>query len=214
MAVRDPVTGQFRSAVQENYDDIEVASWLTHLGVQAADLTGTTGFGGQTDEWENHQVVDLDDILDRDEAADLIAAYHRVVVFQNSTATADGTVQAHVEVATSGNRLLGPAMGNTDAVGGAGDVVGTTTSQDTIDLIGRALTATGHAPFSDGATGVGGGGSAGEDQVALSFPPGRLGQFHPRDEVVLNGRFAAWNIDDAAIHVMVSGQHWYGVKAQ
>jgi hypothetical protein len=41
--------------------------------------------------------------------------------------------------------------------------------------------------------------------------PGPLAEFHPRDELFLNGEFLAWNIDDAGVHAEVTFQHVYGV---
>lgn len=210
---RDPETGQFQSMDEAAFDDVEVATFEAYVGVQASDLTGGTGFNGGDDAvFEGVELIDYDDLVDRNEELHLLEAQHAINVYANSTETADGTVRAAVEISASPSRTvaaLGPSSAIADSTGGARSAsVGT---DDSIDLIGRYLQAIGQAPFSDSTTGVGGGGSAGEDRVTVEAPPGPVARFHPRDELFLNGAFDAWNIDDAGIHVDVYGQHVYGV---
>jgi len=214
MPHRDPETGQFLSHDQTGYDDIEVASFGANAGIEAANLGGGTGFGGGNNvQFEAAQIIDYDDIVDRNEALHLLEARHRLVVFVNSTETADGTVTGAVEISASPS-LSEPTQdaGRVEAIAELdGDVLGDTGDEDTIDLVGRSLVATAHAPYTDGASGVGGAGSAGVDRYEGDTFPAEMGRFHPRDELFVNGRFTVWNIDDAAVHLAVSGQHVYGV---
>jgi hypothetical protein len=220
MPQRDPRTGQFVSNDHHDhgFEDIEVATFEAEAGVRAQDLDGTTAFsGGQTFEWEGLEVVDYDDLVDRDEELVLLEARHRLSVFVNSTETADGTVAVAAEVSAAPS-LSEPTSNLSQPTGTGGNdldttaPLGTSRTVDTIDILGRPLYAIGHAPFSDGASGVGGAGSAGEDTDGMGPLPHEFGRFHPRDEVFVNGRFTVWNIDDAAVHVGLSGQHVYGVS--
>ena len=207
--------GQFVSVDEDMLSDIEVATFASNAAVAAADLDGTTSLGGQVQEFESIEVIDYDEIVDRNEELLLLDAKHSLVVYANSTETADGTVAAAVEV--SADPSLTDTTGrvveirNNDLPPGDSQVIGTGTTDDSIDLIGRPLSAVGHAPFSDGSSGAGGGGSAGEDRLSLGMAPAEFGRFHPRDELFVNGSIRAWNIDDAGVHVNVSGQHVYGV---
>lgn len=188
------------------------------LGSPAGDLTGGTGFdGGQVGRFEGVEAIDYDDLVDRNEQLVLLSAVHRLTAYANSTETADGNVRAAVEVSSS------PSRDVADSLVGPDDVADSSTGNvevfdfslsDSIDLLGRPLLAVGHAPFSDGASGVGGGGSVGTDEVKLSGLPPSLGRFHPRDELFVNGTFEVWNIDDAGIHFEVTLQHVYGVETQ
>lgn len=222
MVHRDPETGRFLPGSGEAWDDIEVSTFAASVGVQASDLTGGTGFGGgDNNEWEGLELIDYDDIVDRNEELRLLGIAHHLAVYVNSTETADGSVAAAVEVSaspsltTTTQRAARPTTGALSTTGaGAGNAVGGSDVDDTIDLVGRPLAATGHAPFSDGATGVGGGGSEGMDSQESTLFPAEFGRFHPRDELFLNGRISAWNIDDAGVHVTLSGQHVYGVLAE
>lgn len=214
---RDPETGQFlsqKTIEAMGFEDVEVVSFLAEAGVLAADLTGSTNFvTGDAFEYEGIELIDYDEVVDRNEEVVLISAYHNLSVMANSTETADGTVTGSAEVSASPqNSPAGRAASSTtDVPPGDSPVVGFGTNDDTIDLIGRPLLATGHAPFSDGASGVGGGGSAGEDRVSVWGLPEEIARFHPRDELFMNGRIQAWNIDDAGVHVKLNGQHVYGV---
>jgi len=218
MPHRDPDTGQFLPHGAERYEDIEVASWGVNLGVQASDLSGSTGFaGGDIDEFEGVQALDYDEFVDRNEELVLLQAQHSLTVYANSTETADGTVAAAVEISADPS-LSDPtnlvAGISTNASVPPDSVVSARTSagdDDSIDIIGRPLYAVGTGAFSDGSSGAGGGGSAGRDSVESDMFPAEFGRFHPRDELFVNGEFRVWNVDDAGVHLAVTGQHVYGV---
>lgn len=195
------------------FDDIEVVTFDAGVGIEASNLAGNTGFQGETvSQFEGLELVDYDEIVDRNERLVLLQAHHALSVYANSTETADGTVAAAVEISASpAVTSVGQVRLSTSSVNG-NDYVGSAGLDDTIDLIGRPLAAVGHAPFSDGSTGTGGGGSAGEDQVSVTDLPREMAEFHPRDELFLNGEMEPWNVDDAGIHLIVKGQHIYGVE--
>jgi len=216
MAARDPQTGKFvSSGAVDRFDDIEQVQFSAHYGVQASDLSGSTGFTGEGFDFADaNSVIDYDEIVDRNESLHLIQAMHVLNVYANSTQTADGSVAAAVALTTSPTRQTGTgnlAMQNASSVDADTNVIGQRGSDDSIDPIGRQLIGFGGAPFSDSSGGEGGAGSAGEDRVVLDGLPGDCGRFHPRDDLFAVGEFAAWNIDDAAIHAEISGQHIYGV---
>lgn len=213
MVSRDPSTGQFMAG--DEYDDYEQVSFRGNAGVQAADLTGATGFQGENFDFAGLTLIDYDEIVDRNETLDLLYAAHWARVYQNSTATEDGTVAFSGEVSTSPARQHAVVTVYDSAIDGDADagVVGTASNDDSIDLLGPSLEVTAHSPFSDTASGIGGGGSAPTVSWENSFFPGQMGQFHPRDELFLNGQLRAWNIDDAGVHVDVEGIHIYGVRS-
>ena len=215
MPHRDPETGQF-VAGQHSYKDIEVASFGATVGIPAADLGGGAAFtGGEVDTFEGLQLLDYDEVVDRNEELVLLAAYHRLSPEINSTETADGSMRCAVEISASPalSEPTGQAasQADTDISGGTGDFDGVANFDDTIDIVGRPLSGTAYAPFSDG-SGVGGGGSADGDQYRLDMAPAEFGRFHPRDELFLNGRTEVDNVDDSGVHLMVAGQHVYGVR--
>jgi hypothetical protein len=209
---RDPETGQFL-AHDESFKDIEVASFGITIGIPAQGLGGATAYtGGDTSSFEGVEMIDFDQIVDRNEELVLIEAQHALVAEINSTETADGSVRAAVEI--SADPSLSPATraaGKQTNDAQPDSFSGTTGFDDSIDLVGRPLVAQGTGPFSDSSTGVGGGGSAGEDSVEIRSAPAEFGRFHPRDEVFVNGITETDNVDDAGIHLQISGQHVFGV---
>lgn len=213
---RDPQTGQFVSG--DNYDDVEVVSFTAGFGVEAANLEGSTSFSGSGDtfEFSGVELVDYDDVVDRNETLHLLNAQHRLVVFSNSTQTEDGTVLAGVEVSASPSVSLPgkPITGPINDFGADNLVTGGAATDDSIDLVGRPLMAMAGSPFSDTATGIGGGGSQGDDEVEVGNVPAPIAEFHPRDELFGNGELTAWNIDDSGIHAQLMGQHIYGVVSE
>lgn len=188
---------------------------MANIGAAAGSLTGGTGFGGgDRAEVQGEPLIDYDEVVDRNEELVLLLASHQVHAMPNSTETADGTVRAYVEISAqptfsqlNGDEISIAALEG-DATGG---MQGEANADDTIDLIGPALQAWAGAPFSDGTTGVGGGGSAGEASWQSDMFPAEYGRFHPRDELFLNASAEVWNIDDAGVHIDVAGQHVYGV---
>jgi hypothetical protein len=211
MPHRDPETGQF-VAESAQYDDIEMTTFAAGVGIQASDLSGGTGFnGGDTETFSGLELVDYDEFVDRNEELHLLSAEHVLSVYVNSTETADGTVAVSAGVSADPARI--PSDGVLTSAGNTveGNVVGLSQTDDSIDLIGRNLMAVAHAPYTDGSSGTGGGGSAGHDEYDATMFPAEAGRFHPRDELFLNGTIKAWNIDDAGVHAQVNGQHVYGV---
>lgn len=214
MPHRDPETGRFISTDGDEFNDIEQVTFTAGVGIGAGSLAGGTGFvGGTQEQFDGLELIDYDEIVDRNEELHLLRASHSLVAYVNSTETADGTIGVAAEVSAA------PSLSAAANIVTATNVVdspvtGAAFEDDTIDVIGRVLQAVGHAPFSDGTTGVGGAGSAGEDREVVEGIPDPIARFHPRDELFLNGEFVAWNIDDAGIHLSFQGQHVYGVATQ
>jgi len=218
---RDPETGQFLSghAPRREWADIEVVTFGTETGVPAARLEGGTNYGDADQAViEGSLLIDYDEVCDRNEELHLLEAQHRLSVWQNSTATEDGSIRVYVELSTSSVLELAEVSNvdandnlDGDSTKGQEAPVGQSESDDTIDVIGRPLAATGHGGFYNAANGAGGSGSAGEDSYESDYFPGEYGRFHPRDELNLNFYADISNIDDAGIHIDVVGQHVYGV---
>jgi hypothetical protein len=212
MPHRDPETGQF-VAHSGSYTDYEVVTFTAEAGTPASDLDGETDFNGEIIEFEGLQVIDYDDVVDRNETLQLLSAHHVLEVYGNSTSTADGYITASLEVSSSPSKQAAEASpAQSEPYDTSGGVVrGGAETTDTIDLVGRPLIASTTTPFSDGASGVGGGGAGGHDAVDMDGPPGQVGMFHPRDELFVNGEYSVWNVSDSAIHAALLGQHIYGV---
>lgn len=208
MPHRDPETGQFLSHEKTRFTDHEVASFTARIGIPAADMAGATGFSGEANTVEGIELLDYDDIVDRNEELVLLHAEHYLSCYANSTETEDGTLRVMAEISASPSNVLGIGLATADL---DGDFDGATSNTDSIDLLGRPLVAVSQAPFSDSATGMGGGGDVGDDEVTLQSPPGEVARFHPRDELFTNLNMVAWNIDDSGAHIEISGQHVYGV---
>lgn len=211
MPHRDPETGQF-VAGDHTYKDIEMATFAAGVGIQASDLSGGTGFnGGDTETFSGLELIDYDEIIDRNEELHLLSAEHMLAVYINSTETADGTVAVSMSVSADPARIPSDGVLSSASNTVEGNVVGLSETDDSIDLIGRNLMAVGHAPYTDGSSGTGGGGSAGHDMCDGTTFPAESGRFHPRDELFANGTIKAWNVDDAGVHAQLNGQHVYGV---
>lgn len=210
------MTGQFlpKGTTPESFEDVEVVTFQGNAGVEAANLAGDVGFNGELAQFEGEALIDYDDVVDRNESLLLLRADHHLYVFQNSTATEDGVTEAVVGISAAPSRTaVELANHDTSAIAGAtGGAVGGARTQDTIDLIGRPLAAAAHSPFVDTVNQLGGSGAEGRDDVTIEGPiPEVVGRFHPRDELFFNGQIRTWNIADAGVHVMVEGQHIYGV---
>lgn len=209
------MTGQFVSGAE--YADYEVVTFLGSAGQTAAENDGDTGFEGETVNFEGLLLVDYDDIVDRNERLELLRASHVLEVYGNSTRTEDGTVGGVVEVSASPSQTTVGLLrtNDTNELDSDDAAVGFASREDSIDLVGRPLMAVTGAPFSDSATGMGGGGNGGgHDQWEGDYFPGGVGAFHPRDELFMNGQLHFWNVDDAGVHLQLIGQHIYGVVAE
>lgn len=212
MVHRDPKTGQF-VADGQSFDDIETMTFSHHFRMEAADLDGTAGGTmPQGEAFQGYQIIDLDELLDRHERAELISADHHMALMAPSTRTADGTVAASIEVSASPTQQIAGNMGPTgDNIGGDDyPLYGDGGTVDTMDLVGRPLHAITGGPFSDGASGVGGSNTGATDEVKVDDLPGGY-EVDGRDELYLNGGMEVSNIADGAVVCKVTGQHHYGV---
>jgi len=216
MPHRDPVTGEFVAASEMDFDDIEIASFQESLAVLAADIDGNANQDHPTPDnptFSGVELIDYDEIVDRNEELHLLRAQHLMHVYVNATGANDGTARAAVEVSTSPSRQVAFGQDTFDPIGDSDvqrclEAPGT---EDSIDIVGRPLFGVAHAPFNEVGSGVSGGGSSGEDEYTLDGFPQPVGRFHPRDELFVNGALEASNVDDQALHIELVGQHVYGV---
>lgn len=221
MSVRDPQTGKFVSPEDAGYDDWEFATnYLSH-NVPASQLGGATdGTIGEAYNFEGLPLYEMDELLDRDEAADLVRAIHVLEAGITSTETADGTLRATMEISTSpdrkvANEVAGQGTGISGEFNGGGSITDASALgerlvfEDSRDLLGRPLTALAYGPITDGTNGVGGAGTAGTDRVDIEDPIGF--DLHPRDEMFVNGAVEVANVDDTSVVFSLYTQHVYGV---
>lgn len=209
MPHRDPETGQFLShdETKRDFKDITVQRQTDHFSVAAADLDGSTGQqGGQHFVATSDLDIDIAGGLDRNEVAKLLATRLTVQAFVNSTATADGTVEAELEYSTEAAPEIIEQRGEGTIAtagleGGAVDRLHSeVTNSPEVLAWARAV---GHNPFSDGASGVGGGGSAGETTYVMEYGE-LLGEAAPEfdrhSDIHTHVALRNWNMADAAIH--------------
>lgn len=220
MPHRDPHTGQFLpdGESMEAFDRFEEVYDRVELSVPAADIGGQTGQDfGQDGSLEGEVFYGMDEgLLDRDEIAVMLWAEHHLIAGILSTQTADGTVRATVEISGSpepsaATRRLA-AVQLSDAPDTSGDFTIERASpgpQVTGDLVGRPLEALGYGPFSDGATGVGGAGTAGTDDWQGSMAANPV--FDDRDDLFYHATLEHSNVADAALFAALSARHVYGV---
>lgn len=189
------------------YNDVNRQDRYFHYSVSAAELDGTADqAGGQYFKIEDAESVGLHGNLRPTEEAELLRFEAELVAYINSTETADGSMEARATISLKGNN---PMYENNDAGVFVADVNGT--EWDRIDAGGsidnRILTthtmaATG--PFSDGGSGVGGGGSGMRSYREVSFHDefgaGPI-MDSSSDDIYLHLEGRQWNIADAAIHI-------------
>lgn len=213
---RDPVTGQFTGTDDmDSFDDVEVATAQT---VVAGDPTSTLGADFPSElRFENLELVDYDDIVDRNESLHLLRAQHALVVFARGNAGAPGAVRGTVEISTSPSRQVAGNMGSTtnttlsatqNNLGGGG--TRSLTTDDSIDLIGRVLEAGAEVVHQDVGSSTASGASRSADRYTADGFPAEVGRFHPRDELFANGVIEADGVD-VEIYAAVNVQHVYGV---
>lgn len=208
---RDPVTGQFKSVDSEA--EIEYATGRVMFSADAADNDGLTDrFYGEEGTFEGHLLYDADELVDRHEVAELIAASHRLTIQPTGTQTADSAAAMVLEVSASpASAVAGESTGTFSAFDDtSGEVLDQQSEfDDTADLVGRPLNVMGQGPFTDGTNGTGGGGSAGEDAVEVR--PMRY-LVDSRDEFYINGWWGIQNLADGPLTGAFTYQHVLAVR--
>lgn len=219
MPHRDPETGKFVSSAMDSFHDIEVVSFNAQATVGSADIATQLGNGGDPHNWEGLQLIDYDEIVDRNEELVLLTGHHQIHAGYegsdgNTPGTQYGVGHAIAEISASPARTIASVTatgsGN-DITDSVGAVTGTSIEDDTIDILGRPLGTHIHQDFSDDATAKGGAAGESDDSTELIRPPAEMARFHPRDELFYNGMLRLWNSDVMGVTVQVLGQHVYGV---
>lgn len=215
MVHRDPKTGKFQSG--PDIEDVEYANFQVDLLIAAADLDGTAGPDyPDAVKFEGIQVYDVEELIDRHERAVMLQAAHSLSVYLPSTATADSSVRASVEISANPSLAVAHDMniGQTSPVEDQeGSLPGDALEfenhfDDTRDVLGRVLQSQGGGGFSDGATGVGG--SAGNATDSDRFEPVDF-DVDDRDEFYVNGALEVSNAADQGAAAIITGQHVYAI---
>jgi len=214
MPRRDPETGQFvsDSHTEASYGDVETVLFNQDFSVPASENSGSTGQNyGEGNGWAGFELVDMGKVLDRDERAEVIRAMGRLVVTLPSTATADGTVRGIAEIGWSNGPVaddLTADYQDVDKPTGiqAAERSGDGDAEESIDVLGRPMTATTGAQFSDSATGVGGSAGQGDDDFHVVHPPGFAPMVDERDILYTSGAIEVSNVADQASHAEIVGR--------
>lgn len=188
------------------------------FSVAADELDGsTTQNFGQNVSYEEVELLELADVIERDEIAYLLGVSAKHVAYIKSTATADSTVRSAQAILTSPNSGIYDGTSGYEAVdaqNGTMELDQSTTQANgpawnSDSVIGRPMLSIGFNPFSDGATGVGGGGSISADWIDMHWSAGNGPLFDHRDTVWLGGIVENQNCDDASLHVETRGTLWF-----
>lgn len=181
--------GKFRSVddVESRYDDVEL--WTDAIEVRIP--TGELPPSNQAEKY-SVQLLDLDDLLDRSEQADLVAMDVRAVPSYLWTGENpnDDHFRSYLEISTASVLQVEPTFfGPNASVDQQGDPGANVAEEgdDSLDVLGRPLLVQKTAQMKDTTNTLGAGGSPLVD--------GWSGQpadptFHPRDEIFVNSR---WN---------------------
>lgn len=215
---RDPQTGQFTSGQSRavDFDLYDVQHFRREVSISAADNDGSTGeFGGQRRQTEPFDLMQAGGGINRGWVLDLVRLDVRLLAWINSTQTADGTVQATMAISTGGQGAL---LSDSVSASGSG-VIASDPTFDELSNIPRGgdvdadvltyLTAIGFGPITDGAAGVGGAGTVGEDEDRLIFDPDEGPTFGHDDDITAELEIAQWNVADAATHATLLGRAWW-----
>lgn len=177
--------GKFVSADDiEQYDDVEVQSVG---GGVITDFDGSTP-STNSEEYEGIQVLDMDDLLDRNEQASLLLAdMYAVPSADWGGDNPDPDFWRHyIEVGTASVLQKTAAFGDSGdnaTISADPDVAVITTEDDSLDLLGRPLRIRGQLHAKDTTNTLGAGGDFVADRVVSSPADPR---FHPRDEIFMN----------------------------
>lgn len=194
-----------------NYRDVDRQDRYFHYSVDAGSLSGATGqAGGDYDVLEDAESVGVMGNLRPTEEAQLLYFQCEVVAYINSTETADGTFEGRAYCSLKGNNPMiennSGSVFRTNINGTDWDRIDAGGSLDNRILTTHVMASTG--PFSDGASGVGGGGSGmrSKDEVNFveMFGSGPIID-NSSDDIYLHLEGRAYNIADAAVHI---GGHW------
>lgn len=215
MVHRDPETGKF---VSDNgpegarYIDTERLHFAEAFSDPASDHSGATGQNyGEGDGWEGIELIEIGDILERDEVAEVIRLSIVAQCSLPSTATSDGTVRAIAQVSLDDDLTSLDLTSNWSDVTKPSGIQATQVSgggfdnEDAADMLTRALMVGTGAQFSDGASGVGGSASFGHDAVAREWTPGFAPVVDDRDVLYTSGAKEVSNVADQSSHVELAG---------
>lgn len=214
MRHRDPETGQYVSGARAtHWDDYEFVHVSSEYGVSASDLPGSFPIAES-----DIRSVSLDDIMDRDERADLVAVFvHALQASVTGTSSAESSLETHWELhAGVGDELVLRDDRDYTADTGSSGVVSTSFwESDSPDPLYHAHWVS-EASFADSSSGVGGGADAPVLSEALNYPRefGSCPTFDDRDEITESLFLAnpgSANIDDSQIDVYASYTLVFGV---
>jgi hypothetical protein len=208
MVHRDPETGLFVSDDHsvDRYSDFEHQHVHSSYDVDAADLPGAFPI-----QESDIRVVDLDDLLDRNERADLIMLeIHGIQASVPGTTTTEAALRAAIEIGIgAGDRMiLAEDRDDSTDTGSSGVVDRNLWESDSPDTLYFAEWIS-EGSFGDTANGVGAGADAPvlEDETHFPRDYGTCPEFDERDEItesIVLDEVGGAGIDDSLIELNVS----------
>lgn len=196
---RNPVTGQFMADdLVDRYDDLEYWHFNKQIVMDDADLSS----GGNTVDFqhdagfEGEEIVDIDDLVDRQGTAVLEIATIGTLVYRPNAAHPDADqLRAAAELSASPNREMAVPKKPASDYNQVGDDSGTGVTpeefqadSDTADLITMPALTYQETTYDDETNGSGGSGTSVTPSYVHGPLPGNW-EFDRRDEIYLNGIF-------------------------
>jgi len=183
MPHRDPETGQFVAGTgATHFDDYEFVHVNSQYSVSSGDLPDAFPI-----EESDIREISLDDIMDRDERADLVAiVIHALQASVPGTTSAEAALEARWELhAGVGDEMILPGDGDFDVDSGSSDVVDIFAwHSDSADVLYHANWEA-EGGFADSTNGLGGGPDAPVLDQTVNYPReyGSCPTFDDRDEI-------------------------------
>lgn len=201
--------GKFVSVEDANrYDDVEMWTATSNALIPTDELPTDDGAINE----EGHLILDMDDVIDRNEVATLLGVAYRLEPYAewggDNPDPDPFEVYAEVSSAATRQANFGQLDETLQAEEGRLRIVNDGT--DSLDIIGRPLLGAYLAPIKDTTESIGAGGISNGDAWTGSVGDA---QFHPRDEVYVNYSFAGTSEVSGAngLGVLLNAQFVFGV---
>jgi hypothetical protein len=221
MAARDPETGQYVAGPggrDGTWSQLDTEIVRGTALINASELDGDTSTSGEDGQASLNTQSEPLGGLGRDTVAELVWGSYELSVVPQSTQTSDGTLYVQAVMGTQADQLDDLSRSNRLADAGTNtgeqvDVKGLDNEVDYDVMWSGGVYATG--PFSDGGTGVGGGGTPGtiSEQIPYRQIAGHSGPVMDRHtEYGASFNLQAFNIADTRVRADLTAMLVYDVR--
>lgn len=196
--IRDPATGEFMSAQEAQFDDVEVVHANASIHVDGHTASASANEYANLTDFEGVLLMDFDQFLDRHRVGTVVGLSAYMVVHAYHGGSDRSTTAASVEFSSSPAKRVADIapdsdledITDTDQVTGDLDSLEVfVETEDTFDVLTRPLVGASGAAFEDEGASAGGGSATGNlDRTDVALPGTE--EFDRRDELFLNGSIA------------------------